>query len=105
MATPESSYQTESFADASQPYRPILDGDEFTLPPLQFFQSTVWNTNKKILIGFTEEERAGIVRGLTPIIDTRNFFFVSGFFFLACSHLLQPETMSMFCVYSNIELG
>jgi len=59
MATSE----IDELQDEILPYRPILDGDEFTRPPLEFFQSIAWNTDKKFLIGFVAEETASFKIG------------------------------------------
>ena len=37
-------------------YRPILDGKEFSQNPFEFFRSTTWDADKKIIIGTTSEE-------------------------------------------------
>ena len=37
-------------------YRPMLDENEFTQTPFEFFQSTTWDADKKIIIGTTSEE-------------------------------------------------
>jgi len=80
MATPQIRDSTsETFAEVTQPYRPILDGTEFTQPPLQFFQSTAWNTDKKIFIGFTSQEHSTNIKSRTPIVS-RDLFFVSNTF-------------------------
>jgi len=76
MATPDVlDAQMANIDERQQPYRPIIDGEEFIQPPLQFFQSTDWNTDKKILIGFTSEEFAIIKEQANNI--PRNQFFVS----------------------------
>jgi len=76
MATPAVvASQGEGFLSAIQPYRPIIDGDEFLQSPLPFFQTTMWNTDKKILLGFTAEEFAS-VKFRTPNIS-RSLFLVS----------------------------
>jgi len=85
MVTPQViESQGEGFLAACQPYRPILDGVEFTQPPLEFFQSYDWDTDKKFLIGFTEEETAGIkLSGRT----SRNSYMVSQILFTLHSYI------------------
>ena len=45
-------------ADPRAPYRPILDGDEFTHQPLSFFMNEMWKVDKDIIIGTTSDEMA-----------------------------------------------
>jgi len=71
--------QEEGVLESSQTYRPIIDGDEFTQHPLQFFQSTPWDTDKKLLIGFTADEW-GSIKFYTPNIS-RDEFLVSTFIY------------------------
>ena len=52
--------QTVTYFDIAQPYRPILDGVEFTQPPLDFFKSGAWKMDKELIIGTTSDERAQI---------------------------------------------
>ena len=49
-----------TFFDRTQPYRPILDGVEFTDPPLKYFQSAKFGSDLKIIIGTTSDEAASI---------------------------------------------
>lgn len=42
--------------NAVEPYRPIIDGVEFTDQPLTLFQSGKWNTDKEYIMGANTEE-------------------------------------------------
>ena len=41
---------------AIEPFRPIVDGEEFTEQPLSMLQNGDWNTNVDIIIGTNREE-------------------------------------------------
>ena len=67
----------ESFLGASQPYRPILDGVEFTQNPFEFFESTSLSSDRRIIIGTTADELAPIKLVFANTTVTRQLFIVS----------------------------
>ena len=43
-----------------EPFRPIIDGTEYTSQPLTMFKNGEWHTDKEIIIGTTQEEMSYI---------------------------------------------
>lgn len=69
--------QNLTFYDKTQPYRPVLDENEFPYPPLEFFQTGLWTVNKDIIIGTTSDEAASIKLDYENKILTKDMFIVS----------------------------
>ena len=51
-----------------EPFRPIIDGDEFTQQPLAMLQDGDWNTEADVIIGTNREELWDVI----AIFDGRN---------------------------------
>ena len=51
-----------------EPFRPIIDGDEFTQQPLATLQDGDWNTEADVIIGTNREELWDVI----AIFDGRN---------------------------------
>ena len=79
-----------TFFDRTQPYRPILDGIEFTDPPLKYFQSTKLDSYFKVIIGTTSDEAASIKVEFENETMTKDKFIVRNkrVPILVCSHFL-----------------
>ena len=46
--------------DATESFRPIIDGDEFQTQPLVHFDLGIWNIEKEVMMGVNAEELAYI---------------------------------------------
>ena len=45
---------------AIEPFRPVIDGVEFTAQPLTLFKNGLWHSQKELIIGTTHEEMAWV---------------------------------------------
>jgi len=45
---------------ALEPFRPVIDGNEFGDQPLNLFKSGQWQTHKELIVGINQEEMAQI---------------------------------------------
>ena len=45
---------------AIEPFRPVIDGEEFKDQPLNLFRNGLWQTHKEVIIGTNQEELAQI---------------------------------------------
>ena len=45
-----------------EPFRPIIDGDEFTQQPLAMLQDGNWNTATDVIIGTNREELWDVIK-------------------------------------------
>ena len=52
---------------AIEPFRPVIDGTEFTAQPLTLFKNGQWHSHKELIIGTTNEEMAWIEAVFTSI--------------------------------------
>jgi len=41
---------------AIEPYRPVIDGQEFAKQPMELFKAGEWSSNKEIIIGTNSQE-------------------------------------------------
>lgn len=48
------------FFGAIEPFRPVIDGTEFTDQPLTLFKTGKWQNHKEFLLGFNQDEMAYI---------------------------------------------
>ena len=46
------------FFGVFEPFRPVIDGLEYTDQPLALFRDGLWQTHKEVMIGFNEHEMA-----------------------------------------------
>lgn len=44
--------------DFTEPFRPLIDGQEFLDQPFVHFDQGLWNTDKDVMLGVTAEEMA-----------------------------------------------
>jgi len=40
----------------AEPWRPILDGEEFFMEPMKAFQEGIWHSSKPLIFGSTSDE-------------------------------------------------
>lgn len=60
-----------------EPFRPYVDGVEFTDQPLKLVQMGEWNTDKNVIIGTNNEEMSYVSEVLANVNVTEERFTVS----------------------------
>ena len=60
-----------------EPFRPIVDGDEFTNQPLNLFKNGKWNKEKELIVGSNSEEMSYVSAVLANIRLIEDLYTVS----------------------------
>ena len=74
------------FFNGIEPFRPIVDGVEFTDQPFELFKQGMWNTDKSLVIGVNEQEMSYVSAVLRNIPIPKNLFEVSKISIVNCAY-------------------
>ena len=87
-----------------EPFRPVIDGVEFTDQPLNLFQNGRWNSEKAVLFGTNEGEMAYVSAAfeyipnlaiLGDVFEVRQQSLIINVY-LACNlHILSAKTLCL----------
>ena len=62
------------FFNGIEPFRPIVDGIEFTDQPFNLFKKGKWNNDKPLVIGSNEQEMSYVSAVLRNVPITKSLF-------------------------------